>query len=71
MSDQNLVSCEQDHELNTVLAHFKKRQTVANREIVRQACRSWKADIAYKPHNRESFYRYLSDKGVLTQLESA
>jgi hypothetical protein len=71
MSDSNLVACGEEHEMNTILKHFKKRQTESNRLILSAACRNWKADDAYKPHNRESFYKYLSDKGVLARLENA
>jgi hypothetical protein len=71
MSDHNLVACEDDSELNTVLRKFDKRQTNANQDTLRDACRAWKKDDHYTPHNRESFYKYLSDKKILPKLESA
>lgn len=71
MSDSNLVACGQEHEMNTVLARFNKRQTASNRSIITRACQNWKADPRYQPHNRESFYRYLQGEGTLTTLESA
>jgi hypothetical protein len=71
MADRDLVACTEEHEMNTVLARFKKRQTAANRDTLQQACRSWKADAEYKPHNRDSFYQYLEDKQILRQLETS
>lgn len=69
MSDKNLVACEEDHEMKTVLKHFKKRETNANVERLRGHCKSHKKDDSYKPHNRDSFYRYINEKNVLAGLE--
>ncbi len=69
MSDRNMVACEEDHELITVLKHFKKRQTQKNVDLMRNLCKSHKANDTYKPHNRDSFYRYLEENAHLAALE--
>lgn len=69
MTDANLVACNEDHEMKTVLGKFKKSQGHENVEAMRDACKKFKADDAYKPHNRESFYKYLEEKGVLGTLK--
>lgn len=69
MSDANLVACEQEHEMKTVLEHFKKSAGKENLGAMHDACKAFKADDAFKPHNRESFYRYLEAKGILAGLK--
>ena len=69
MSDRNMVACDEDHELITVLRHFEKRQTTKNIDLMRNLCKSHKAADAFKPHNRESFYRYLGEEARLDALE--
>ncbi len=68
-NDANLVACGQEHEMKAVLSHFEKRGTNDNVEKMQAACKAWKADESYRPANRESFYRYLNDKGLLKGME--
>jgi hypothetical protein len=69
MSDKDLVACEQDHEMNTILARYGKRQTTVNRERLRVHCRKWKATPSYSPHNRGSFYRYIDNNNVMLEMD--
>lgn len=71
MADKHLVACEQEHEMVTVLKHFKKGSAKENIEAMRNACRSWKKDASpkYKPKNRVAFYKYLEEKGILGKLK--
>lgn len=70
MADKHLVACEQEHEMVTVLKHFKKGSVKENVAKMQDACRAWKKDSGtkYKPKNRTSFYRYLEEKGILHKL---
>ena len=70
MADKHLVACEQEHEMITVLKHFKKGSSKENVDKMQNACRSWKKDSGakYKPKNRDNFYKYLQEKGVLGKL---
>ena len=70
MPDKHLVACEQTHELTTVLKHFKKSNNANNFEKIQNACRAWKKDTnaKYKPKNREKFYKYLTEKGILSKI---
>lgn len=70
MADKHLVACEQEHEMVTVLKHFKKGSSKENTDKMQNACRSWKKDggAKYKPKNRDSFYKYLQEKGILGKL---
>jgi pyroglutamyl-peptidase len=70
MADKHLVACEQEHEMVTVLKHFKKGSSKENVDKMQNACRSWKKDggAKYKPKNRDNFYKYLQEKGILGKL---
>lgn len=69
MTDPNLVACENDDEIKYILRKYEKRQTQKNIDTLRRYCRQFKNDPQYKPHNRESFYKYIKDKRVLQSLE--
>lgn len=70
MADKHLVACEQEHEMATVLKHFKKGTSKENVDKMQTACRTWKKDSGakYKPKNRDNFYKYLEEKGILRKL---
>ena len=67
-SDGNLVSKE-DHEMNYILQKWNKKQSKDNRELLVKALEDFKKDEKYKPHNRESFYKYCEDKKIVKKLE--
>ncbi len=67
-SDRKLIACMQEHEMKTVLKHFKKSATEANVEAIQKACKAFKATESYRPHNRDNFYKYVADKNILKQL---
>ncbi|HOJ49725.1 MAG TPA: hypothetical protein PKW55_02835 [Spirochaetota bacterium] len=67
-SDKDLVSKE-EHELNYVLKKYNKRQTKENREKLVESLDNFNKDSNYKPHNRENFYKYIEEKGILSTLE--
>jgi len=71
MSDQNLVACEEEHEIKYILEKFDQRQTQNNILTLQGACRAWKDNADYQPHNRDSFYRYIEEKEILAKLESS
>jgi hypothetical protein len=70
MADKHLVACEQEHEMATILKHFKKGTSKENIDKMQNACRAWKKDSSakYKPKNRDNFYKYLEEKGILHKL---
>lgn len=70
MADKHLVACEQEHEMVTVLKHFKKGFSKENVDKMQNACRAWKKDATtkYKPKNRDTFYKYLQEKGILSKI---
>jgi hypothetical protein len=70
MADKHLVACEQEREMETVLKHFKKGTSKENIDKIQNACRAWKKDSSakYKPKNRDNFYKYLEEKGILRKL---
>lgn len=67
--DADLISTE-EHELNYVLKKWDKKQSKANRETLTAALKAFNGDAAYKPHNRENFYKYADDKGIKPKLEA-
>jgi hypothetical protein len=70
MADKHLVACEQEQEMASVLKYFKKGTSKENLETMQNACRAWKKDTGakYKPKNRDNFYKYLEEKGILRKL---
>lgn len=70
MADKHLVACEQEHEMVTVLKFFKKGSSKENVDKMQNACRAWKKDAGakYKPKNRDTFYKYLQEKGILGKI---
>jgi len=69
-SDRNMVSSE-DHELNYVLRKWGKKQSIANRNILAGYLKDFKADDAFRPHNRENFYKYIDQKFLKSNLEDS
>jgi len=69
MSDANLIACNESYELKTVLKKYGKSTSEENTEKLKTKCKEFKSDDSYKPHNRESFYKYINDKKVLSELE--
>ena len=67
-SDRDLISTE-EHELNYVLKKWEKKQSIANREVLIDALKKFNADVNYKPHNRENFYKYADDKKIKGKLD--
>ncbi len=69
MADSDLIACNQDHELEYILRDKGKRQTNDNVEKMREACKAYKDDPEYKPHNRDNFLKYLDDRNILDEME--
>jgi hypothetical protein len=69
MADSDLIACNQDHELEYILRDREKRQTNDNIEKMRDACKAYKDDPDYQPHNRDNFLKYLDDKNIWDDLE--
>jgi len=67
-ADANLVSKE-DHEIKYLLRKWKKKQSNKNMKILTEKLAHFKTLPKYKPHNRENFYKYINDFGVLDLLE--
>ncbi|MES0491488.1 MAG: hypothetical protein ABUK01_15950 [Leptospirales bacterium] len=68
-SDHDLVACNEKHEMEYILNKYSKRTTNENIEKMTTSCKKFKSDDAYKPHNRENFYRYLKESGDLNDME--
>lgn len=66
--DRALVACTEKHEMLRVLETHGRRGTEANVKIVMAACKRFKKDKGYQPHNRDNFYRYLRERRVLVSL---
>jgi len=56
--DANLVACEQEHEMEAILKHFKKVNNKANRESMKKLCKEFKSNDDLKPYNRDNFYTF-------------
>lgn len=69
-SDRDMISSE-DHELNYVLRKWGKKQSIANREILADYLKDFKADDTFQPHNRENFYKYIDQKFLKSNLEDS
>jgi outer membrane protein OmpA-like peptidoglycan-associated protein len=61
--DRNQISLE-PHELDYVLQKWSKAASIGNRSILAGELRKFKADPAWAPHNRISFYRYADEQGI-------
>lgn len=42
-ADSNLIACGQDHEMASILKKWKKSQSKANIEKLREQCKHWKS----------------------------
>jgi|GEM_PF-1034015 len=67
--DQNLIAFNDIHEVKAVLRRFKKRESAINVRVLQAAGKAFKQNVLYKPHNRQSFHRYLYDKQLLRRLD--
>jgi outer membrane protein OmpA-like peptidoglycan-associated protein len=67
-ADRDFISSE-THELNYLLKKWGKKQHIKNRQVLRDTLVKFKDDVSYKPHNRESFYKYVEDKNIRDLLE--
>ena len=67
--DRALIAFNDKHELQTVLRRFNKRETRINLNVLQAAGKMFKQNALYKPHNRDSFHRYLVEKDILRRLE--
>ena len=69
MADANLIACNEDHEMVTILRKFGKSGSKENIASLRDACKHWKSLEIYSPKNREEFYRYLEAKKVMDSMK--
>lgn len=68
--DANLVACEQEHEMEAILKHFKKVNNKANRESMKKLCKEFKSNDDLKPYNRDNFYTFLSASADFRKIRS-
>ncbi len=68
--DANLVACNQEHEMATILKNFNKVNSKENREVMKKLCKQFKLLESKKPHNRDNFYKYIKTLAEFKTLES-
>lgn len=67
-TDAKLISFSKDHEVAYLLRKHKKRITKANKDVLKAEGKKFKSMKSFKPHNRDSFYKYMKQYKVLSKL---
>ncbi|MCK4796144.1 MAG: hypothetical protein KAT05_02115 [Spirochaetes bacterium] len=66
--DNSLISTE-EHELKYLLRKWKKMQSNDNQKVLIKKIKDFKSIKKYEPHERKDFYKYVTDKKVLSLLK--
>ncbi len=68
-TDWKLISCGEEHEMVYMLGKCNKELTKDNINKLFSVCKQFKDDPDFEPHNRENFYKYITEKHVMKVLD--